>query len=50
MTQLTKEEVESYLFEFVFPETMQFQELRLSANGQEIGGDLIFGPSFAYSP
>eukprot|EP01043_Picozoa_sp_COSAG02_P094428 COSAG02_NODE_30865_length_543_cov_1.997748_1_plen_180_part_11 len=32
----------SYLDEEIFPETMQFQELKLASNGQELGGDLLF--------
>lgn len=30
----------SYLDEDIFPETMQFQELKLASNGQELGGRL----------
>ena len=33
----------SYLDEEIFPETMQFQELKLASNGQELGGDLCRG-------
>lgn len=29
--------IQWYLYEFVFPETMEFQPLKLSASGQELG-------------
>ena len=39
----------SYLDEDIFPETMQFQELKLASNGQELGGDLLFTRRVGFS-
>lgn len=33
----------------VFPKTLQFQNLKLCASGQEIGGDLLFGRRMGFS-
>jgi Ca2+-binding EF-hand superfamily protein len=41
--------IQHYLYNIIFPETMEFQESRLSANGQELGGDLIFGTRLGFS-
>lgn len=41
--------IQHYLYTIIFPETMEFQESRLSANGQELGGDLIFGTRLGFS-
>lgn len=41
--------VYNYLHEEIFPETMTFRPTRLCANGQEIGGDLLFGMRFGFS-
>ena len=34
----TPQAIETYLYEMIFPETMEFQQTRLCANGQELGG------------
>ena len=41
--------VRHYLFERVFPRTMEFQQMKLSACGQELGGDLLFGQRIGFS-
>lgn len=41
--------VRHYLYEHVFPSTMQFQILKLSSCGQELGGDLLFGRRVGFS-
>eukprot|EP00301_Raphidiophrys_heterophryoidea_P026236 c9007_g1_i1.p1 GENE.c9007_g1_i1~~c9007_g1_i1.p1 ORF type:complete len:1470 (+),score=397.75 c9007_g1_i1:657-4412(+) len=41
--------VQYHLDENVFPETMAFQKLKLSASGQEIGGDLLFKHRIGFS-
>jgi hypothetical protein len=41
--------VRHYLFERVFPRTMEFQQMKLSACGQELGGDLLFGRRIGFS-
>ena len=41
--------IHSYLSDYIFPEMMRFQDLRLSANGQELGGDLIFQRRLGFS-
>lgn len=38
-----------YLHTYVFPETCQHQGLKLSACGQELGGDLVFGRRLGFS-
>ena len=38
-----------YLFDFVFPITQEYQTQKLSASGQEIGGDLVFGRRMGFS-
>jgi hypothetical protein len=38
-----------YLENHVLPLTMRFQPLNLSASGQELGGDLIFGCRLGFS-
>ena len=37
------------LFEFIFPETMHFQDTKLCASGQDLGGDLLFGLRLGFS-
>eukprot|EP01052_Picozoa_sp_SAG31_P000388 SAG31_NODE_12_length_38498_cov_21.161671_4_plen_376_part_00 len=39
----------SWLDEFIFPETMQFQEMKLASNGQELGGDALFTRRVGFS-
>eukprot|EP01052_Picozoa_sp_SAG31_P020107 SAG31_NODE_1497_length_8098_cov_4.445806_2_plen_778_part_00 len=37
------------LFDFIFPETMHFQDTKLCASGQDLGGDLLFGLRLGFS-
>jgi hypothetical protein len=41
--------IQWYLEEHVLPLTMRFQPLKLSASGQELGGDLVFGCRLGFS-
>lgn len=41
--------IQKYLDETVFPSTMSFASLKLSASGQELGGDLLFGMRLGFS-
>jgi len=41
--------VEHYLNSFVFPETMEHQVLKLAANGQDLGGALLFERRLGFS-
>ena len=41
--------IEYYLHNFIFPETMENQGLRLCATGQALGGDLLFGRRLGFS-
>lgn len=41
--------IQRYLFNSIFPETMEFQPTRLTSNGQDLGGDLVFGQRFGFS-
>ena len=41
--------IQHYLFNTIFPETMEFQPTRLTSNGQDLGGDLVFGQRFGFS-
>ena len=38
-----------YLHTFVFPKTMQFRELKLSASGQDLGGSALFPLRLGFS-
>jgi hypothetical protein len=38
-----------YLSTFVFPETMRHQGLKLSASGQDLGGEMLFGRRLGFS-
>ncbi len=38
-----------YLHEIIFPEVLAYQGLKLSACGQELGGDMIFGRRIGFS-
>ena len=40
---------EHYLSEYTFPQTMLHQALKLSANAQELGGDLLFRVRLGFS-
>jgi len=41
--------VEFYLNDYVFPETAQHQNLKLSATGQELGGNVLFPTRLGFS-
>ena len=41
--------IEYYLHNFIFPETMENQGMRLCATGQALGGDLLFGRRLGFS-
>ncbi len=41
--------IEHYLDEFIFPMTMQFQLMKLSSNGQDLGGDMLFKRRLGFS-
>ena len=41
--------IEHYLYEFVFPEVMRFQGLKISACGQELGGEMLFDQRLCFS-
>lgn len=41
--------VRHYLERFVFPATMSFSSLKLSASGQELGGSIVFGQRIGFS-
>ena len=43
------EVAEAYLNEHVFPATLEFQKQRLSASGQEVGGELLFKRRLGFS-
>ena len=45
----TPEVIHFYLCESVFPEFMRHQQTKLSASGQELGGDMIFKRRVAFS-
>jgi len=41
--------IHHYLTEFIFPQYMQHQVRKVSANGQAIGGDMLFLQRFGFS-
>ena len=41
--------IEHYLSSFIFPQTMLHQTVKLSANAQELGGDLLFKVRLGFS-
>lgn len=49
LLKLLPEAVRFYLEEFVFPVTMIFQNLRLTANGQDLGGEMLFKRRVGFS-
>ena len=49
LLRLTPEVVEYYLDGYVFPRTARHQGMKLSATGQELGGDLIFPRRLGFS-
>jgi Ca2+-binding EF-hand superfamily protein len=46
---LVPEVIETYLDTFVFPETAKHQGMKLSATGQELGGDVLFPVRLGFS-
>ena len=49
LLRLQPQLVHYFLYEHVFPSTMEFQQMKLSASGQELGGDLLFGRRLGFS-
>ena len=47
--RLVPEVIEFYLDDYVFPKTAKHQGMKLSATGQELGGDLIFPRRLGFS-
>lgn len=43
------EVIHYYLQEMIFPDTMNFQNLKISACGHELGGKIIFGHRIGFS-
>jgi hypothetical protein len=41
--------IEYYLDIFIFPETMEHQDKKLAANGQDVGGDMLFRTKLGFS-
>ena len=41
--------VQHYLDAFIFPEAMHFQQTKLSASGQELGGAMLFSRRLGFS-
>eukprot|EP00953_Heterococcus_sp_UTEX-ZZ885_P036643 18856-Heterococcus_DN1.PRE.2 len=41
--------IEYYLDTYIFPETMEHQGLKLAANGQDVGGDMLFKTKLGFS-
>ncbi len=41
--------IQHYLHEIIFPEVLAYQGLKLSACGQELGGDMLFGRRIGFS-
>ena len=49
LLRLVPEVIETYLDTFVFPETARHQGMKLSATGQELGGDVLFPVRLGFS-
>ena len=49
LLRLTPEVIEYYLDRYVFPKTARHQGMKLSATGQELGGDLLFPRRLGFS-
>ena len=49
LMRLVPEVIEFYLDDYVFPKTAKHQGMKLSATGQELGGDLIFPRRLGFS-
>ena len=49
LLRLVPEVIETYLDTFVFPETAKHQGMKLSATGQELGGDVLFPVRLGFS-
>ncbi|HLD78362.1 MAG TPA: DUF3645 domain-containing protein, partial [archaeon] len=47
--KLSPEAISWYLDNVVFPETMQYRPLKVSASGQELGGSMLFGKRLGFS-
>lgn len=41
--------IDYYLDTLIFPETMEHRGLKLSANGQDVGGDMLFKVKLGFS-
>ncbi|KAG5189406.1 hypothetical protein JKP88DRAFT_147752, partial [Tribonema minus] len=41
--------IEYYLDQYIFPETMEHQPSKLAANGQDVGGDMLFKTKLGFS-
>ena len=49
LLRMTPEVIDFYLNDFIFPKTARHQGLKLSATGQELGGDLVFPRRLGFS-
>ena len=49
LLRLEPEVIHHYLREVVFPRTMQQQRVKISASGQELGSDILFGTRLGFS-
>ena len=41
--------IQFYLSEMIFPDVMRHQSLKISACGQELGGDMLFKYRYGFS-
>lgn len=41
--------IDYYLDRLIFPETMEHRGLKLAANGQDVGGDMLFDVKLGFS-
>lgn len=41
--------IDYYLDTLIFPETMEHRGLKLAANGQDVGGDMLFDVKLGFS-
>lgn len=41
--------IDNYLDTLIFPETMEHRGLKLAANGQDVGGDMLFEVKLGFS-
>ena len=49
MHERQKQVVDYYLDRLVFPDTMEHRGLKLAANGQDVGGDMLFEVKLGFS-